>query len=157
MPMRSFPDLASGKRGPVTQKDPSDIPTQDYPRVDAAEGALGQRLRWRGQMFFRRSDPGRVTVPRPPPVVRVTEIGVTHQWGSKIVASAAFPSRSGEVQRRPRNRREVTAWAKVWRREEVVALGEELEPLLGYPGQGNAATSSASLWMLGDRQPGGRL
>jgi predicted DNA-binding transcriptional regulator AlpA len=57
------------------------------------------------------------------PTVRLTEIaeilGVTHQRASKIVAERRFPKPVGqEGQSRLWGRREVVAWAKVWRREK---------------------------------------
>jgi hypothetical protein len=58
-----------------------------------------------------------------PHTVRITEIadilGVTHQRASKIVAGRGFPKPVGrQGQSRLWDRREVTAWAKVWRREK---------------------------------------
>jgi predicted DNA-binding transcriptional regulator AlpA len=55
--------------------------------------------------------------------VRITEIGeilgVTHQRASKIVGERGFPKPVGlQGQSRLSDRREVTAWAKVWRREK---------------------------------------
>jgi predicted DNA-binding transcriptional regulator AlpA len=55
--------------------------------------------------------------------VRIIEIiellGVSHQRASKIVGESGFPAPVGRQGRsRLWNRREVTAWAKVWRREK---------------------------------------
>jgi hypothetical protein len=55
--------------------------------------------------------------------VRVLEIadllGVSHRRASKIADQAGLPALVGrEGQSRLWNRREVTAWAKVWRREK---------------------------------------
>jgi predicted DNA-binding transcriptional regulator AlpA len=54
--------------------------------------------------------------------VRIVEIaellGVSHQRASKIADQPGFPAPVGrEGQSRLWDRREVTAWAKVWRRE----------------------------------------
>ena len=53
-------------------------------------------------------------------IVEVADIlGVTHQRASKIVAIRGFHKPVGrEGQSRLWDRREVTAWAKVWRREK---------------------------------------
>jgi hypothetical protein len=62
------------------------------------------------------------TVPKSRSVrlVEIAEIlGVTHQRASKIVAGRGFSKPVGrEGQNRLWDRREVTAWAKVWRREK---------------------------------------
>jgi predicted DNA-binding transcriptional regulator AlpA len=57
------------------------------------------------------------------PTVRLIEIadilGVTHQRTSMIVRRPDFPKPVGrEGQSRAWDRREVTAWAKQWRREK---------------------------------------
>jgi predicted DNA-binding transcriptional regulator AlpA len=59
----------------------------------------------------------------PSKTVRIIEIaeflGVSHQRTSKIVQMRGFPKPIGrESQSRLWDRREVTAWAKVWRREK---------------------------------------
>jgi predicted DNA-binding transcriptional regulator AlpA len=61
-------------------------------------------------------------MPRPQ-AVRVSEIaeilGVSHQRASKIVDERGFPRPIGrQGQSRLWDRREVAAWAKVWRREK---------------------------------------
>jgi predicted DNA-binding transcriptional regulator AlpA len=55
--------------------------------------------------------------------VRITEIaellGVSHQRASRIADAPGFPTPVGrEGQSRLWDRREVVAWAKVWRREK---------------------------------------
>ena len=52
-------------------------------------------------------------------LVEIAEIlGVSHQRASKIVAERGFPKPVGlQGQSRLWDRREVAAWAKVWRRE----------------------------------------
>jgi predicted DNA-binding transcriptional regulator AlpA len=59
----------------------------------------------------------------PARTVRIAEIaellGVTHQRASVIVRQPGFPKPIGrEGQSRLWDRREVTAWAKTWRREK---------------------------------------
>jgi predicted DNA-binding transcriptional regulator AlpA len=61
-----------------------------------------------------------------PRTVRLTEIaqilGVSYQRASRIVAGHGFPKPIGrEGQSRLWDRREVTAWARVWRREKAMA------------------------------------
>jgi predicted DNA-binding transcriptional regulator AlpA len=53
-------------------------------------------------------------------LIEIAEIlGVTHQRTSVIVRQPAFPAPVGrEGQSRVWDRRKVTAWAKVWRREK---------------------------------------
>ena len=60
---------------------------------------------------------------RPGGTIRVIEIaeilGVTHQRASKFVDERGFPRPIGsQGQSRLWDRREVTAWATVWRREK---------------------------------------
>jgi hypothetical protein len=90
------------------------------PRIISHHATSARHAEGRPSFLQRRYRQGDVTKSSTVRVMEIAELlGLTHQRASKIADEPGFPAPVGrEGQSRLWDRREVAAWAKVWRREK---------------------------------------